>query len=212
MYYQDSDQKMPPYIYVILMVAIGIIIFVYFLAPVLSVVSEYDSEFNNGEGQGLPLAYADSSVSDSMRFTMVKSDTEVIMDGTYADIFQLDNDMVVFLADNQAVYIYNGQLRYFDGTEDNAVDTLLVTVSERNLNDKPYAWLYYPHVEGGYRAYSDGVEKMVGEVVAIAHNDACTVISKGDTVTSSDKDLDYTVTIGKDGSAVDSVKYSARDD
>ena len=212
MYYQDSDQKMPPYIYVILMVAIGIIIFVYFLAPVLSVVSEYDSEFNNGEGQGLPLAYADGSVSDSMRFTMVKSDTEVIMDGTYADIFPLDKDMVLFLADNQAVYIYNGQLRYFDGTEDNAVDTLLVTVSERNLNDKPYAWLYYPNAEGGYRAYSDGVEKMVGEVVAIAHNDACTVISKGDTVTSSDRDLDYTVTIGKDGSAVDSVKYSARDD
>lgn len=211
MYYQDSDQKMPPYIYVILMVAIGIIIFVYLLAPVLSVVSEYDKDFDNGVGQGLPLTYTTDSVSETVRFTMVKSETEVIIDGNYTGTFPLDTDRLIVLADNQAVYIYKGEFRYFDGTVDNSVDNLLVTLSGHTFNSKAYGWIYYPDVNGVYRAYSDGATPN-GDVVAIAHNDACTVISKGNTVTSSDRDLDYTVTITKDGSTVDSVKYSARDD
>lgn len=204
--YSDGDGFNPGgVIKYIVTVLIGIILISLFVGVTIDLVYDVDIEEDNGDGLGVPMSSASDKTYADLNF--IKTDSGVKVSGAYSGLVRASN-IVLVLANDQSVYVRNGDLHYYNGYMDVILNELPMNISHGKLNNLPFEWLYYPNTQGAYRAYDGSVDYDVNERVAgIGTYSDSVIISMNDTVTSNNSGQDVFVYIDRSEEGIEGIYY-----
>ena len=210
--FDEEDTNNPiSVIHLIVALMIGMVVVCSIVIPLVIESSSDPMKNDNGEGMGLPLAKS-VGAELSAELEIVADSSGVHINGDYIEDREYLNQ-IILLSDKVALYIQDGQLWYFDSTDNSnvAITQLDVTISDGKVNDVDYDWLYYPNIEGKYRAYTPPLEYRLGDVVAFGVYEEGGIISNNDTITANTSPLEFTVEIKDKGYGVGQVYYTWTD-
>lgn len=186
------------------LMTVGVIAITIFCVVMFDMIYEVDT-VDNGEGMGVPMGSADLDTTADLTFIQAVNGVDV--SGNYNGVIT-SKDIVLVLADNQAVYIQDGALHHYDGVSDNVISHLTVTIAGGTMNNVAFAWAYYPDPDGAYRAYDSKVRYDIDSRVAgIGSHEGDVVISMNNTATSDNTGSDVVVIVNRSADGIEGIKY-----
>lgn len=170
------------------------------------VAFSYDTiEVSNGSGLGIPLESADENTRATIDFTQ-DGDT-ILISGDYVGSVN-SKDIVLVLSEKKAIYVQDGQLRYYNGDTDSAITSMRASINYGWFNGSPFEWVYYPAVGGPYRSYDSAVQFDIDQRVAgFGSHDGDAIISMNNTVTSNNVDGQPIVIIKRTSDGIEEIRY-----
>lgn len=189
----------------IVFVIVGLITVGILIGVVLNLVYEVEVESENGPGVGIPMHRASDNTNTWLNIT--QTEDGVALSGSYSGTVDI-SDGIILLANNQAVYVSEGELHYYNGLTDSIITDFTAHIGNGKFNNIPFEWLYYPDSDGPYRAYDGSVAYEVDDRVAgIGSSNGNVIISMNDTVDSNNSGRDVFVYIDRSEEGIEGIYY-----
>ena len=189
----------------IVFVIVGLITVGILIGVVLNLVYEVNVESENGPGVGIPMHMASDATNTWL--TVTQTDDGLALSGSYNGMVDISSG-IILLANNQAVYVSEGELHYYNGLTDSVITDFTAHIGNGRFNDISFEWLYYPHPDGLYRAYDGSVDYEVNDSVAgIGSSNGNVIISMNDTVDSNNSGNDVFVYIDRSEEGIEGIYY-----
>lgn len=196
----------------LVMLLVGIVIMTAVFIPfvIQNIYEETGYDGDNGEGIGITLSLSNATDAQLPTTTLVfNADvTHVLISGGYTKSLNIQ-DMVLAVANNQAIYVKNGQLHAYNSGVDSVASTVMWSITQGKINGVPYEWVYYPANDGLYASYTNGYENSFGQdAIAVGVGGGYTAISAGTEVTDTDSPVGLVAKPVKNGDGVSEVGYT----
>lgn len=211
--YSSAENASPATIATTLvMLLVGIVIMTAVFIPfvVQNIYEETGYDGDNGEGIGITLSKSVSTDTTYPTATIVfnESPTHILISGGYSKAIPIQ-DMVLAVANNQAIFVKDGHLHaYADGVDSTSASAMW-SITNGKINGVTYEWAYYPATNGVYASYSNGYANSFGQdAVAVGVGGGYTAISNGTDVTNTDSPVGLIAKPVKNGDGVSEVGYT----
>jgi hypothetical protein len=98
----------------------------------------------------------------------------------------MTKDTVLLLTDKSALFITGGKLIWYDGTDNQEVTSVTLTMENNQINGQTYNWVYLPDSNGTFRAYDSSVPYDTdNKAVGVGYSYDKTVISVNNSATNT---------------------------
>lgn len=160
-----SDGNMPKMITTIITVMLAMIVTMAIIIPVVSNTTH--EEISNSEPSGIYMSHIDSDTESEMMMISVQlSNNKIAITGDYTKTVIAD-DQIIVLSNISCLYVKNGTMYYFDGTERTETYNITMVYLDGQLNNVDVDWVYFPTPNGIYSSFTS-VEHIFSEKVGIA--------------------------------------------
>lgn len=186
---------------VFLLIAV-ILVTAIFIPVFWGVTGETVIHENNGPGLGMPMTYDDGNplgasysftadgdyvtISGTYSAVIGSGDDETTIHGSYSGTQSMQKDIVLMLTDKSALFVSDGKLIWYDGTANQEVASITLTMENNQINGQNYNWVYLPDSNGTFRAYDSSVPYDTdNKAVGVGYSYDKTIISVNNSATNT---------------------------
>lgn len=186
---------------VFLLIAV-ILVTAIFIPVFWGVTGETVIHENNGPGLGMPMTYDDGNplgasytfsvegtnvnVNGNYSYVVGEGENQKTVSGSYTGSVSMAKDTVLLLTDKSALFVSGGKLIWYDGTANQEVASITLTMENNQINGQNYNWVYLPDSNGTFRAYDSSVPYDTdNKAVGVGYSYDKTIISVNNSATNT---------------------------
>lgn len=206
---------------VFLLIAV-ILVTAIFIPVFWGVTGETVIHENNGTGLGMPMTYDDGNplgasysftadggyvtISGTYSAVIGSGDDETTIHGSYSGTQSMQKDIVLMLTDKSALFVSDGKLIWYDGTVNQEVTSITLTMENNQINGQNYNWVYLPDSNGTFRAYDSSVPYDTdNKAVGVGYSYDKTIISVNNSATNTNG---VTVIVDRTDGGINNISYT----
>lgn len=206
---------------VFLLIAV-ILVTAIFIPVFWGVTGETVIHENNGPGLGMPMTYDDGNplgasysftadgdyvtISGTYSAVIGSGDDETTVHGSYSGTQSMQKDIVLMLTDKSALFVSDGKLIWYDGTANQEVTSITLTMENNQINGQNYNWVYLPDSNGTFRAYDSSVPYDTdNKAVGVGYSYDKTIISVNNSATNTNG---VTVIVDRTDGGINNISYT----
>lgn len=206
---------------VLLLIAV-ILVTAIFIPVFWGVTGETVIHENNGPGLGMPMTYDDGNplgasysftvdgdyvtISGTYSAVIGSGDDETTIHGSYSGTQSMQKDIVLMLTDKSALFVSDGKLIWYDGTANQEVTSITLTMENNQINGQNYNWVYLPDSNGTFRAYDSSVPYDTdNKAVGVGYSYDKTIISVNNSATNTNG---VTVIVDRTDGSINNISYT----